>query len=145
VYYKQPDKQAVVFDNVPALASQFQKVYPRVESPSRWAAIYSVAILGDENGTTTFRLVPRKNGRVDHLDVKVDDASATIRSYTWTYKDGGYITFDQTFTTVDGNYLVKSQTGHVEIPAYKADVASAFSNYKLNVAINDSVFSSAQQ
>jgi hypothetical protein len=142
IFYKRPDKQAIVFDTVPALASQFKKVYPRLESPSQWPAIYTIARVGDANGATTFRLVPRKNGRVEHLDVKVDDATATVTAYTWTYKDGGYIAFDQTFTTVGGNYLVKSQTGHVEIPSYKADVASAFSDYKLNVAINDSVFTS---
>jgi outer membrane lipoprotein-sorting protein len=142
IFYKQPDKQAIVFDTVPALASQFKKVYPRLESPSQWPAIYTVARIGDANGATTFRLIPRKSGRVEHLDVKVDDATATVTAYTWTYKDGGYIAFDQTFTTVGGNYLVKSQTGHVEIPSYKADVASAFSDYKLNVAISDSVFSS---
>jgi hypothetical protein len=31
-------------------------------------------------------------------------------------------------------------TGHVELPAYKADVSLAYSNYKLNVDIADSVF-----
>jgi hypothetical protein len=35
---------------------------------------------------------------------------------------------------------VQRQTGHVDLPAYKADVTSAFSDYKLNVAIQDSVF-----
>ena len=140
IYYKKPDKQAVVFDTVPALASQFKKVYPRVDPPGRWTALYDVAVLGDAGGTTVFRLVPKKNGRVEHLDVKVDDASATIRSYTWTYKDGGYVTFDQTYKTQNGDYLVDKQSGHVELPSYKADVVSNFSNYKLNVAVEDSVF-----
>ena len=96
--------------------------------------------LGDDAGTTTFRLVPRKHGRVVHLDVKVDDNSATIKSMTWTYEDGGYVTFDQNLETQKGNYLVKSQTGHVELPSYKADVTIAYTNYKLNVAIGDEVF-----
>ena len=30
-YYKKPDKEAVVFDTVPALASQFKKVYPKID------------------------------------------------------------------------------------------------------------------
>jgi outer membrane lipoprotein-sorting protein len=140
VYYKQPDKEAVVFDTVPALASQFKKVYPKVDPPGQWPALYDVALLSDRSGTTTFRLVPKKNGRVEHLDVEADDATATIKSYTWTYKDGGYVSFDQTYKNVAGNYLVDKQTGHVELPSYKADVTSAFSNYQLNVAIADSVF-----
>jgi outer membrane lipoprotein-sorting protein len=141
VYYKRPDKQAVVFDTVPALASQFKKVYPRVDPPSLWTSLYQIAVLGDDATTSTFRLVPKKNGRVDHLDVKVDDATATIRGYTWTYKDGGSVSFEQTFTTIGGNFLPDKQTGHVDLPSYRADVTSAFSNYKLNVAVADSVFS----
>jgi outer membrane lipoprotein-sorting protein len=140
VYYEKPDKQAVVFDTVPALAAQFKKVYPKVDPPSRWLARYDVAVLDDSGGVTTFRLVPKVNGRVEHLDVKADDAKATIVEYTWTYKDGGYIAFDQSFETIGGNFLVQKQTGHVELPAYKAEVTSSFSNYKLNVSLDDSVF-----
>jgi outer membrane lipoprotein-sorting protein len=97
-------------------------------------------VLGDDSVTTTFRLVPKKNGRVDHLDVKTDDTNATITSYTWTYKDGGFVAFDQSYKTVDGDFLVDKQSGHVELPSYKADVTSQFSNYRINVSIEDSVF-----
>ncbi len=140
VYYKKPDREAIVFDTVPALASQFKKVYPKVDPPGRWLALYTVGVVSDENGATLFRLVPKRNGRVDHLDVRVDDSSATIKSYTWTYKEGGYVSIDQAYTSVDGVYLVEKQTGHVELPAYKADVTSNFKNYKLNVAIDETVF-----
>jgi hypothetical protein len=139
-YFKRPDKEAVVFDTVPALASQFKKVYPKIDPPGDWQATYAVYVMGDSGGSTTFRLVPKKNGRVDHLDVTADDAKATITGYTWTYKDGGYVAFEQTFKTVAGNFLVDKQVGHVELPAYKADVTSQFSNYRLNLAIADSVF-----
>jgi len=140
LYFKQPDKEAVVFDTVPALAAQFKKLYPRIEPPDQWPSIYTMTVAGDDNGMTTFRLVPKKHGRVSHLDVKADDASATIRSMTWTYEDGGYVTFDQKVETQSGNVLIKSQTGHVELPSYKADVQIAYSNYKLNVAVDDAVF-----
>ena len=140
VYYKRPNKQAVVFNTVPALASQFKKVFPRIDPPAEWNSLYTVASLGDANGQTTFRLLPKKGGRVEHLDVKVDDATATPRAYTWTYKDGGFVTFVQSYTMENGDYLVQKQSGHVELPAYKADVVSNFSNYRLNVAVADSVF-----
>jgi len=139
-YYKHPDKRAVVFDTVPVLAEQAKKVYPKVEEPVDWPNVYTITPIADENGATTFRLIPRKNGRVEHLDVKVDDANGTITSYTWTYKDGGFVTFDQSFKTIEGNYLPDKLNGRVELPAYKANVTSALSNYKLNVTIADSVF-----
>jgi hypothetical protein len=140
VFFKQPNKRAVVFDTVPALAEQAKKLYPKLDEPIDWLRINAVTALSDEGGVTLFRLIPRKNGRVEHLDVKVDDASATVTEYTWTYKDGGFVTFSQTFKTIGGNYLPDKLTGHVELPSYKADVTSALSNYKLNVAIADSIF-----
>ena len=139
-YYKAPDKDAIVFDTVPVLAKAFQKVYPKFDPPSRWPSLYTITVVGSDANTTTLRLVPKKHGRVAHLDVRVDNATATGASYAWTYEDGGDVTFDQQYMRVEGNYLVKSQTGKVNLPSYKADVTSTFSNYKLNVPISDKVF-----
>ncbi|GAC1448774.1 MAG: hypothetical protein PVSMB8_07860 [Vulcanimicrobiaceae bacterium] len=50
------------------------------------------------------------------------------------------MTFDQSYTSVGGAYLVEKQVGHVDFPTYKADVTSNFKNYRLNVAIADSIF-----
>ena len=141
LYFKSPNREAAIFDTLPALASQFKKVYPRVPLPSQWPSVYTIALRGDANGATSFRLVPIKNGRVEHLDVTVSDATATITSYTWTYKDGGYITFQQSYKAIGNDYLIDKQTGHVELPSYKADVTNTLSNYKLNVPISDEVFS----
>jgi hypothetical protein len=140
LYYKQPDREAVVFAVVPALAGPFKKLYAHIEPPALWPQIYTFAVLAEKDGVTTFRLVPRKHGRVAHLDVKVDNTTATIHGYVWTYEDGGFIAFDQSFTLIDGNYLVQAQSGDVELPSYKAAVHSSLSNYRLNVVLDDSVF-----
>lgn len=140
VYYEQPDRTAVVFNTVPLLAEQFKKVYPNMEPPSKWLELYDVAVVGDAGGTTSFKLVPRSAARVDHVDVRVDDKTATVLSTTWTYKDGGYVTLAQQFGPVGGHLMVNRQTGHVELPSYKADVNAAFSGYKLNVPIDERVF-----
>jgi hypothetical protein len=139
-YYEQPDRSAVVFQTVPALADQFKKVYPQLEPPSEWPRVYDVSPLSDDGTTAHFRLVRKKNGRIDHVDVTVDDATATVSSMAYFYKDGGSISFDQTYAQIDGNYVIKTQTGKVDIPHYSADVASTFSNYHLNVKIDPTVF-----
>ena len=139
-YFEQPDKNAVVFETVPALASQFKKVYPQLEPPSEWSQTYDVTPVSDDGTTAQFRLVRKKNGRIDHVDVTVDDRSATVTSMAYIYKDGGTISFQQTYAVLNGNYVIKSQTGKVDLPAYHADVASSFSNYKLNVRIDQQVF-----
>lgn len=140
-YHKEPNKDKLVFTSgLPSIAKQFSKVYPHVESPSRWNAVYVVSSQGDADGITTFRLVPRKHGRIDHIDARVDDKTATVVSMRWNYNDGGYATLDQEYSPVNGSFLVSKQTGHVEVPHYTADVVSTFSNFKLNANIPDSVF-----
>ena len=139
-YFKEPDRSAVVFETVPALANQFKKVYPQLEPPSEWPQIYDVTPLADNGTVAQFRLVRKKSGRIDHVDVSVDDATATVSTMAYFYKDGGSISFAQTYDVIDGNYVIKSQTGKVDIPHYSADVASTFSNYRLNVKIDDTVF-----
>ncbi len=139
-YYQQPDRNAVVFETVPALANQFKKVFPQLEPPSEWPRVYDVTPLADDGTTAQFRLVRKKNGRIDHVDVTVDDRTATVTGMTYAYKDGGSIAFQQTYAQIDGNYVIKTQTGKVDIPHYSADVASSFTNYRLNVKIDDRVF-----
>ena len=142
-YYKKPDKNAIHFDQVPALADKFQSVYPQIEPPAEWNATYLVTPLSDDGTNSTFKLVRRKNGRIDHIDVKVDDKTATIATMTWFYKEdagGGSISLSQEYMPVGGNYVVKSATGHVDIPKFNADIVSAFSDYKINVAVADRVF-----
>jgi hypothetical protein len=142
-YYKKPDKNAIHFDQVPALADKFQSVYPQLEPPAEWNAIYVVTPLSDDGTNSTFKLVRRKNGRIDHIDVKVDDKTATIATMTWFYKEdagGGSISLNVEYMPVGGNYVVKSATGHVDIPTFNADIVTAFSDYKINVAVADRVF-----
>jgi outer membrane lipoprotein-sorting protein len=139
-YYKQPDKSAIVFNTVPILAQQFKKIYPQLEPPSEWPKLYEVTPVSDDGTTTAFRLVRKKNGRIEHVDVTVDDKTATVTSMSYVYRDGGSVSFQQTYRAIDGNYVLATQTGKVDLPQYKADVASTFSNYKLNVAIDDAVF-----
>ena len=140
-YFKQPDKTAVRFDTVPVLAAQFNKLVLQMEPPSEWASLYAVTPLSDDGAISTFRLVRKKNGRIDHVDVTVDDKTAIVTGMTYFYKDnGGSIAFRQTYDQIGGNFLIKQQNGKVDIPHYNADVQTTFANYKLNVAIPDSVF-----
>ena len=142
-FYKKPDKNAIHFDQVPALADKFQSVYPQIEPPAEWNAIYLVMPGTDDGTNANFKLVRRKNGRIDHIDVTVDDKTATIATMTWFYKEeagGGSISLNQQYMPIGSNYVVKSATGHVDIPKFNADIVSAFSDYKINVAIADRVF-----
>jgi hypothetical protein len=142
-YHKEPSKNKIVFTSgLPFIAKQFSKVYPEVESPSRWQQIYVISNEGDDGSFTTLKLVPRKHGRIDHIDAKIDDKTAEVVAMRWNYNDGGYATLDQTYGDVGGHRLVTQQTGHFEVPHYNADLKSTFSNFKIDAAIPDSIFSS---
>jgi hypothetical protein len=143
-YYKKPDKTAVQFQSVPALAGQLKKVVGQMEPPSDWPKLYDVSKTADDGSSATFKLVRKKNGRIDHVDVKVDDKTATVSEMTYVYKeDGGTIKFTNQYDQIAGNFVVKSQTGKVDIPHYNADINSTFANYKLNVPVSDKVFENA--
>ncbi len=139
-YFKKPDRNAVVFDTVPALANAFRKVYPQIPPPEQWDRLFVVTVASDDGTVTALKLVPRKHGRISFIDVKADDKTATVTSLVWNYEEGGSIALDQEYSLVNGAYVVTAQTGKVELPSYKADVASKFSGYKLNVPIDDKVF-----
>jgi hypothetical protein len=140
-YFKKPDKNAVVFDTVPFIAQEAKHVVAQLEPPAEWPQVYDVTPTGDDGTTATFRLVRKKNGRIDHVDVKVDDASATVSAMTYFYRDnGGTIAFTQSYDRVGDDYVLKQQNGKVDIPHYNADVTSTFSNYQLNVSVPDTVF-----
>jgi hypothetical protein len=142
-YYKKPDKTAVQFQSVPALAGQLKKVVGQMEPPSDWPRLYEVTKTGDDGNVATFKLVRKKNGRIDHVDVKVDDKTATVSEMTYFYKEsegGGSIKFTNQYDQIAGNFVVKAQTGKVDIPHYNADINSTFANYKINVPVSDAVF-----
>lgn len=142
-YYKKPDKTAVQFQSVPALAGQLKKVVGQMEPPADWPRLYEVTKTGDDGNVASFRLVRKKNGRIDHVDVKVDDKTATVSEMTYVYKEsegGGSIKFTNQYDQISGNFVVKAQTGKVDIPHYNADINSTFANYKINVPVSDAVF-----
>jgi hypothetical protein len=140
-YHKEPDQNKVVFTSgVPAVAEQFDKLYAHIEPPSRWRDVYDVKIVSDDGSTTTFRLVPRKHGNVDHVDARADDKTATVASMRWNYDNGGYAEMNNRYGQVDGNVVVTSQTGHVQEPGYTADINSTIDGYKINAALPDGIF-----
>jgi len=140
-YHKEPSKDKVVFTGgLPFIAKEFSNVYPHVESPSRWRDVYNISVERDDGTYTTFKLVPRAGGRIDHIDAKVGDKTAELAQLRWNYVGGGYATLNQSYSKVGAFRLVTRETGHFEDSNYNADLSSTFSNFKVNTPIPDSIF-----
>jgi hypothetical protein len=140
-YHKDPDLNKIaVTSGMPAVAQGFSQLFPRIEPPARWDTLYAVTQTGDDGHATTFALVPRTAGKVSKVTVVVDDSTATIRNERWDYANGGWASVDNRYSTIQGNALVTSQTGHVEEPNYKGDVTTTLSGYQLNPNLPDSLF-----
>ena len=60
-------------------------------------------VVSDDGTTTTYRLVPLKQGNVDHVEARVDDKSATVPSMRWNYDNGGYAEMNNRYGHVRGS------------------------------------------
>lgn len=140
-YHKDPDLNKLeITSGLPGIAQQFGKLYPSIEPPSRWNAVYHVTMSGDDGRTAHFTLVPRKNGNVSRIDATVDDRTATVSSMTWNYANGGRAQMNNRYGIVRGYRLVVAQTGSVDEPSYQGTVQSTLAGYHLNPPLSDSVF-----
>ncbi len=140
-YHKDPDRDKLeITGGLPAIASQFSKIYPHLEPPSRWSEVFDVKLVSDDGKTADLQLTPKAHGNVESIDAKVDDAQATVRSLEWHYADGATATMVNSYERVQGYLLVTAQTGSVNEPSYKGTITSQLSGYKINAPIADTVF-----
>lgn len=143
-YYKKPSNYEVVFDHVPALAKGFDKMFSDVGDPANWEKRFHLTFEGEReyNGRKDLelRLVQRVRGMIDHETVLVDPKTWTIDSIRYDYYNGGHITMTQTFREVGGYSMLAEQHAEIAIPYAKAVAQGTYSDYRTNVAIDDSVF-----
>lgn len=141
LYHKDPDMNKVeITSGLPAIAKNFDKLYPQIEPPSRWAQVFTLEKVGDDGKTTTFELTPKVNGNIRSITASVDDASALVRSMRWSYQNGASATMDNTYSQRGGYWLITAQAGSVDEPSYKGTISSTISNYKINPPLDDAIF-----
>lgn len=143
-YYKKPSNYEVVFDRVPRLAKGFDKLFADVGDPSTWEKRFVITYEGETayNGHPDLQLkmVQRVRGMIDHETVLVDPIAWTVDSIRYDYYNGGHITMTQTFRQIGGFSMIAEQSAQIAIPYAKAVAHGSYSDYKTNVALDDSVF-----
>src|ERR1700676_2482014 len=140
-YFQWPDKQVVVFDNVPGMIKAMVKDSPSIAPAAAWPTDYTVSVLEDNGTTTTFHCEPRDpNATLASADVALDDKTGEMAALHFTNKNGSQTTTQQTYQRLSGHDVIVSQTGTSQGPGYRADVETTLSDYQFNVPISPDVF-----
>jgi hypothetical protein len=143
-YFKRPNNFEVVFDRIPSYAKGFGKLFSDVGDPTDWAKRFIITYTGEqpyENRTDVqLTMVQRVRGMIDHETVLIDPVADTIDQIAYHYYNGGVITMTQHFASVAGYSMISSQEAEISIPHIHAVAAGTYTDYRTNVAIDDSVF-----
>jgi hypothetical protein len=143
-YYKRPANYEVVFDRIPSMAKGFDKMFTDIGDPAGWERRFTITYQGQQpfNGRSdlALRMVQRVRGMIDHETVLVDPSAWTIDSIRYDYYNGGHITMTQTFRDVGGYSMLAEQEADIAIPFARAVLHGVYSDYRTNVALDDSVF-----
>jgi len=140
-YFRAPDKQTVIFDDIPGPLKGMVKDSPSIEPAAMWERYYHVTIVGDDGSATTFHLVPRESSSpLASIEVTLDDTTGYMTQVHFVNANGSETATQQTYGQADGHAVIISQTGQSHGANYKADITTTFSNYQINVPVPDSVF-----
>jgi hypothetical protein len=141
VYFEAPGRFITVFDGVPGLLRRMVSDRPSIAPPASWPDVYAATLVGDQNGETTFRLIPKDpNSGLDHVDAIVNDVTGLVEEYDFDGKNGTTTTTHNTYANVSGYALIVSQTGFSLGSGYHADVSASFTNYAINGQLPPDVF-----
>ena len=148
-YFKRPDNYEVVFTKVPSYAKGLEQLYTDIGDPSEWNKKFTITLAGDEqfqnHRDIVLRLVQRVRGMIDHENVLIDPQDWTIVKFTYYYYNGGTISLEQSYRQEDGFTVLSDQRAVISLPHIPRAIGTAhYSAYRMNVAIDDSVFTMKQ-
>lgn len=143
-YYEQPDKEALIFNSVPVMAKDFQRLYPHIGTPQTWPVQYDISIVDASPSDARaygLKLVPKRPGNVDHVLLDVDKGTFAPTRSVWIYRNGASIDMDILNKLVTTKYTLPSiETVDISFPQYKAHAVAHFGDYTINRAIPESVW-----
>jgi hypothetical protein len=143
-YFKRPANYEVAFDHIPSYARGFERMYTDIGDPANWERRFVVTVVGtrsfEGHQDIELRLVQRVRGMIDHETVLVDPVAWSIDELEYHYYTGGVIRMTQHFQTIAGRSMLAAQDADIAIPYVHAVAHGTYSDYHVNVAIDDGVF-----
>ncbi len=140
-YFKAPDRQRVVFDNVPGMIEGMVKDSPSIAPAALWPQHYHVTVEKLGGGLRTFHLTALSAADpISAANVTADAKSGLMSRVSFVGRNGSTVSNDLTYMPLGKHMVVATQSGSAAGKGYKADVTTTFSNYRLNAAVDDAVF-----
>lgn len=144
-YFKKPDRHEVVFTKSPSYAKGFEQLYSDVSDPTVWDKKFVCTLDGEQdyngNKDIVLRLVQRVRGSIDHESVLIDPRHWVVDQIVYDYYSGGRIQVDKGYDYADGLAVLSEEHAQIAMPLFPHARADArYTQYKINVAIDDSVF-----
>ena len=131
--YRHPGIYHFIFRGVPKAVDRFSDLDYDLGDASTWPARYDISLLSPETPTDdpVVRLLPKKRGMVQTLDVTVDKTSGHILKAVWKRFDGGKITLVQHYDAVGTHEIVSKQDAAIRIRGMKVDLVAEYSAFNL--------------
>lgn len=134
VYYRKPTRK-VVFSNVPPALRSFSEFAASMPAYDEFVREYRITPDSDDGKSSTYLLLPNRQGRVVALNVRVGDESELIEEMLWTYVSNERLSVHPTYAKSDGFELLSSAAISAHFTGYNVDGTIGFSDYKLEVPV----------
>jgi hypothetical protein len=133
-YYHKPVRK-IDFDDIPPALKQFSELVATTPTYEQVLRDYRMSPAVEEGTTSTYALIPRRNGRVKSLKIRIGVETGLIEQTVWTYKDGQTLSVSPTYANVGAFRLPATVAIAAHFPGYNADGVLRFSNYHLGAAV----------
>lgn len=139
-YFQAPDRLTVQFENVPSYMRSLPDAYAKMLNVAAWPQRYSIA-LGEPlsvNGhaDVAVNLTP-KTPPIDERGVAlINPTDWTVEQVRWSLSGGVDFSMSETYQQIGVYRLPAMQILTVHTPYATADGAGIFSNYVVNIPID---------
>jgi hypothetical protein len=151
VYYRAPDRYAVVFKDAPGIMKGLADGYATMMNVGSWSRHFSAATLPDRTAGGRTEHVLRltgldPQGALHHGDIFIDPATNEIAAMDWHMSGGMVFSIRQDYAQMpEGFDLVSTQHGMFRVPFANGSTMLTLSNYHCNIEIADDVFALTEE
>lgn len=134
-YYTSPGFVVSNFPHVPFYLRSVNFEQTGAYAATRFLECYNISTSAASDDYL-LHMVPKQNGRVAYVEVRVSRADGAIRHMEWFYnKSRDHIAFDMDYSIVGGFQVITSQRSTIRMSHIVAVATSTFDDFQFNVPV----------